>query len=75
MGCTIETLVRTANSGRAHEVLKIGNNVGARVLIVDPDFKEYLSPSTVGYYQRRLGIKTSFAAAPEQTKTDDLKAF
>jgi hypothetical protein len=56
-------------NGRSHEVLRIAKD-DCCVNIVDPDPAERLAPSTVAYLQRRLGIKTPFAAAPEPPKPD-----
>jgi hypothetical protein len=71
-GCSASIYSRTASSGQAYNVLRIDNPVsGCGVLIVNPDFSEHLSPSTVTYYQRRLGIKTSFAAQPGSPSDDD----
>jgi len=41
------------------------------VAIAIPGDGERLEPSMVGYIQRRLGLKTPFAATPEPPKTGD----
>jgi hypothetical protein len=50
--------------------LQIDNPAGGWVSIVNPDFNEFLAPSTVTYDQRRLGIKSHFSAMPEQSPDD-----
>ena len=65
-------LVRTRKrDGRAYQVLEIRNPAGGgRLTIPDPDLLEHLSPSVVGNYQRRLGLKTPFASKPSPTPPD-----
>jgi hypothetical protein len=66
-GCKTEIKVRTRQpSGQPYQVLEITNPAGGRVVVVDPEMGEHLAPSTVAYYQRRLAIKSPFAATPEQ---------
>jgi hypothetical protein len=65
-GCTAEAKVRTDQSGRAFTSLEMVGPHGSRVAMVVTSMDERLVPSQVAYLQRRLGIKTPFAAAPEQ---------
>ena len=57
--------VRQTRAGRAYNALVFTKPDGASLTIPDPDFTERLSPSVVTNYQRRLSIKTKFAAMPE----------
>jgi hypothetical protein len=66
-GCKIKVYARTSRTGRVHQILHMENPNGGWVVVSDPDFDEHLAPSTVTYYQRRLGIRTPFAAMPEQS--------
>jgi hypothetical protein len=69
-GCTTEIKVRTRQpSGQPYQVLEITNPEGGRVVVVNPEMGEHLAPSTVAYYQRRLAIKSPFAATPEPPST------
>jgi hypothetical protein len=70
-GCSITVSADTAPSGKVYQTLRINRDTGAGVIIVDPDFRGFLAPSTVTYYQRRLGIRAPFAVSPEQTYTPD----
>ena len=65
-GCEATVFVRTTHNGRTYQVLQVVNPKGGRVSVVEPDFDEHLAPSMVSYMQRRLCIKTPFAALPEQ---------
>ena len=58
--------VRETRIGRAYTALVIRGPGGASLTIANPELTERLSPSVVTNYQRRLGIKTSFASDPEQ---------
>lgn len=66
-GCKAELFANTTADGRAYSVLRLENPSGSWVSIVNPELTEYLAPSTVTYYQRRLGIKSHFGAMPEQS--------
>lgn len=67
--CTWAVSIRNTASGRSYTVLTIRNTkTSGRAIVSNPDFEERLSPSMVSYYQRRLGIKTPFAALPENTQ-------
>lgn len=65
-GCTAKLVTRTARDGHAYQVLEIRSNKGGNAVLVEPDETEHLTPSTVTYLQRRLGIKTPFSAMPDQ---------
>jgi hypothetical protein len=65
-GCTFEERIQTSAAGRAYRVLEIRSPKGGHVIIANPDWQEHLSPSLVTYIQRRLGIRTPFAAMPEK---------
>ena len=67
LGCQVVVDVRQTEAGRAYEALQIKNPDGGRLIIPDPDLAEHLSPSVVTNYQRRLGLKTPFAATPDDT--------
>ncbi len=69
-GCTTETAVRQTSAGRAFNSFEMRSPGGGRVAIVDPDMDEVLAPSEVAYYQRRLGIKGTFASTPEPSKDE-----
>lgn len=76
-GCTVETKVRTDPSGRAFTSVEMKNPKGGRAAMVVSDTDERLVPSQVAYLQRRLAIKTPFAATPEQpdpAKTEYVQA-
>jgi hypothetical protein len=64
-GCKSEIVFRINKQGRTYQALQVVNPNGSRVVLIDPDFDEYLAPSMVSYFQRRLSIKTPFAAQPE----------
>ena len=64
-GCTVETKVRTDPSGRAFTSVEMINPKGGRAAMIASDVMERLVPSQVAYLQRRLAIKTPFAATPE----------
>jgi hypothetical protein len=71
-GCAADVVVLVSRNGSSHEVLHIkGSAARQRVAIVDPDPNERLAPSTVTYYQRRLGIKSPYPAAPEPSAPED----
>lgn len=65
-GCFSEIKVRDRTNGQPYRSLEITNPSGGRVVIANPDMTEHLAPSEVAYLQRRLAIKTPFAATPEQ---------
>lgn len=66
LGCTFEIKVRVRADGSAYRVLEITNTKnGNTVVMANPDMAEYLAPSQVAYFQRRLAIKTPFASTPE----------
>jgi hypothetical protein len=65
-GCKAEIKVRERNSsGQPYQALEISAPSGATAVIVDPDMEEHLAPSIVAQLQRRLGLKSPFAATPE----------
>jgi hypothetical protein len=64
-------VVRIRGNGQAYQVLELAAPSGARLAIPRPDMDERLAPNTVGNYQRRLGIKTSFHAMPLDPPTSD----
>jgi hypothetical protein len=64
-GCTATLKTRARPDGRPYQTLVIENSHGGFVVIAEPDMDERLVPSTVSYYQRRLGISTAFAAEPD----------
>lgn len=66
LGCAAELKVRTRDDASAYEVLEITSKTGCTVAVPNPDMNERLAPSQVAYFQRRLAIKTPFAATPEQ---------
>jgi hypothetical protein len=66
-GCKSEIVFRINKQGRTYQALQIVNPKGGKAVIVEPDFDEFLAPSMVSYFQRRLCIKTPFAAQPELT--------
>lgn len=71
-GCAVETKVRThAITGQPYESVEISNPKGGSVVLADPGDGERLEPSMVAYIQRRLGLRTPFAATPEQPKPED----
>ena len=71
-GCNVALTVRQhAVTGQPYESLEISNPKGGRVAIAIPGDGERLEPSMVGYIQRRLGLKTPFAATPEPPKAGD----
>lgn len=61
---------RESGAGYAYPALVIHGPAGSVLTIPDPDFTEYLSPSVVTNYQRRLGIKTDFSGLPEEPGDD-----
>ena len=63
-GCTTNYEDLTLN-GETYQALVICSPEGGQVVVPDPDLLEYLSPSMVSYFERRLGIKTPFASRPE----------
>lgn len=69
-GCAAETKVRTDQTGRAFTSLEMTGPHGGRVAMVVSNMDERLVPSQVAYLQRRLGIKTPFAATPEQPEPE-----
>jgi hypothetical protein len=64
-GCKTIVFVRATKEGRSYESIRLENPTGGHVTIPNPAYEEHLEPSMVSHYQRRLGIKTPFAAAPE----------
>ena len=71
-GCTVETKVRQhAITGQPYESTEISNPKGGNVVLADPGHGERLEPSMVAYIQRRLGLRSHFAATPEQPKPGD----
>lgn len=68
VGCKIELKQRNHSiSGQPYRSLEITSPSGSRAVLVNPDMDEYLVPSMVSYFQRRLGMQTPFPAEPEQT--------
>jgi len=66
-GCKVEFKVRAhSRSGQPFEVLEIIGPQGGRVVLARPDRTERLTPSQVANMHRRIGVKSEFAAAPEQ---------
>jgi predicted PhzF superfamily epimerase YddE/YHI9 len=63
--CSAEIKVQHRPTGQAYQVLEIRKSNGGSVAVAEPDLEERLEPSMVTYLQRRLGIKTPFAAQPE----------
>lgn len=71
-GCTVEVKVRARKrDGLPYRVLEVTSET-SRVAIVDPNMNERLAPSEIAYLQRRLGIKTPFAATPEPSNTESI---
>jgi predicted PhzF superfamily epimerase YddE/YHI9 len=65
-GCKAGTKVRAHSiSGQPYKVVEITGPQGGRVVIAMPDLQERLAPSQVAHLQRRLGLKSTFAATPE----------
>jgi hypothetical protein len=71
--CTAETKVRTDATGRAFTSLEITGPHGSRVAMVVTEMTERLVPSQVAHLQRRLGIKTPFAATPEPPRPEQIE--
>jgi hypothetical protein len=66
-GCKVEHKVRAHSvTGQPYKVLEITGPSGGRVVMAKPDGSELLAPSQVNFLHRRLGVKSSFAATPEQ---------
>ena len=68
-GCQVVIVTRTRSTGQPYNSLEITAPSGAQLAIPSPKMNEHLVPNTVGRYQRRLGIKTSFNAAPLQPES------
>jgi hypothetical protein len=69
-GCTVSQLVKQSKSGKPINVIVVENNGVGFATIPNPKLDQRLEPSMVAYYQRRLAIKTPYAATPEQTKSE-----
>jgi hypothetical protein len=67
-GCVSEIEYRTSKQGKSFKALVITNPNGGRAILVDPDMEDFLAPSMVSYLQRRLCIKSPYAAQPELTQ-------
>jgi hypothetical protein len=65
-GCTISISSQETAAGQEVAVITITNPRGGHVIVVAPDLEERLPPSTVAYFQRRLGIKTPFNSGPAE---------
>lgn len=64
-GCDVQVSVRSTCSGRAYEAVVINNPNGGQLTVPNPDYDERLTTSVISNYQRRLALKTPFAAMPE----------
>lgn len=71
-GCKAEIKVRNHTiTGQPYRSLEITGPAGSRVVLADPDLNEYLTPSMVSYFQRRLGMQTPFPGVPEQPDSSE----
>lgn len=71
-GCKVEVKARShAITGQPYNSFEIVSPKGGHVALTNPNTKERLEPSMVAYIQRRLGLKTPFAATPEPPNPKD----
>jgi len=64
--CAAQVVARTRATGQPYTSLEISAPSGARLAIPRPNMNQRLEPSLVVHYQRRLGIKSPFAAMPPE---------
>lgn len=57
-GFTVLSGYSTDSRGRSHQLTRIFKEGGPSLIVVGTDQKEHLTPSAVGNYDRRLGIKS-----------------
>lgn len=67
-GCRAQSGAASTQSGRSHPVTKIVHPNGASVVIPGVSQEDRLEPSKVGYLDRRLGIKSPFFSADEESQ-------
>lgn len=61
-GCAVKSGVASDADGRPVSVILVENPKGGHVFIVDVPEREYLTPSMVAHYDRRLNLQSGFPA-------------